>query len=175
MITTYTDRIGRVGMAPFGKPHTVYAGPGGKARVARWKTSFDGDTNTLEYACFNTHRQCVGHTLSFDEVLVFLQTGIPPKRQRRRIILTAEQWKAFSREKAHDDDSALQACCANISDLRTVILRIAQVDGVLATTDLEDLKMHWDFCKSHFDGRPVWKTLRSLIEQAGLEWDCGEG
>ena len=92
-----------------------------------------------------------------------------------QIHLTREQWAAFGREDERHHDpklSALQSCCANISALRDVILQLAEHDGEFVTTSLDDLAKKWEWCRAGhtFDDvtYPSWKTLRSLIEQAGL-------
>lgn len=95
----------------------------------------------------------------------------------KRIELTEEQWDGFSWERQHDDNSALRACCADLSSLRREILGIRSTFGRVSDTQLDHLKCVWNRCRrGHgFDDAkyPQWKTLRSLIEQAGLEW-CKE-
>lgn len=95
------------------------------------------------------------------------------------IALTPEQWEAFGRDVADDPEkSVLQMCCGNISALRGVILQIQSMGGWCPPEIHRDLAEKWEWCRdSHaFDDGlyPTWKTLRSLIEQAGLppakEW-----
>lgn len=92
-----------------------------------------------------------------------------------KINLTPEQWAAFRRDVADDPErSALQRCCGNISRLRDDILAIAETAGEVSVDQFKSLVESWGRClRGHgFDDvrYPVWKTLRSLIEQAGLHW-----
>ncbi len=90
------------------------------------------------------------------------------------ITLTAEEWARFDRKHREDDDSPLQACCANISELRSAILAIAENKGVVTEKMAADLARAWEWCVDghSFDDvrHPPSKLLRSVIEQAGLVW-----
>lgn len=92
-----------------------------------------------------------------------------------RIDLTPEEWTAFSREISDDPKrSALQRCCGNISALRDEILAIKAAAGEVTPDRLARLAERWKWCRSSHDfddeAYPVWKTLRKLIEQAGMTW-----
>ena len=70
--------------------------------------------------------------------------------------------------------SGLQKCCAVISGLRDTILAIEAAGGA-PSPDLQDAlasqfvvaRQGHDFDDKRFS---TWKTLRSLIEQAGRSW-----
>jgi len=94
-----------------------------------------------------------------------------------RIVLTPEQWAAFDHDIAWDAKrSALQSCCGNISALREAVIRIGQNGGAVTPEQYARLSQTWDWARnSHaFDENkyPVWHTLKSVIEQAGLPWEC---
>lgn len=93
-----------------------------------------------------------------------------------KIKLTNKQWASFDRKLAMEEDplSSLPICCANISTLRDTIIAIKEDGGNVSAENLHNLEMHWGWCiDGHdFDDEKYksFKPLRSVIEQAGLEW-----
>ena len=83
-----------------------------------------------------------------------------------------EEWDAFSRKRAlNDDRSALPVCCANISNFRDVILAIHENRGEL--TDKLTVMLHetWmDLYQAHGSDEGWHPTFLKFVTQAGLTW-----
>ncbi len=89
----------------------------------------------------------------------------------RIVRLSPGEWDSFSRERMEDADSSLPKCCADVSELRSVILDLHRNEGLLTPKLEEALHRAWG-CVSDSHGPEDFGTgtLQKLILQAGLFW-----
>lgn len=93
------------------------------------------------------------------------------EESRVKIELSVEEWASFSREKAESSDSSLGICCADISNMRDVILDIGRNDGVVTEELEKELRWAWGELSTTHGENENWRpAFLSLLSQAGLEW-----
>ena len=89
-----------------------------------------------------------------------------------RIELSCEEWDAFSRKRALDDDeSALPTCCASISNFRDAILAIHKSNGELTDELSARLREAWEDLFTAHGPNEGWSPIfLRFLAQAGLMW-----